>query len=152
VIIGVTGATGFVGRHILNRLVERGHRPRALVRHADRAPFNPADVDTVTGSLADAGALRTLVAGADAVIHLVGIIVERGAATFETIHVAGTEAVIAAARAAGVRRLVHMSALGARDEPGATAYHRTKARAEQLVAASGIDVTGRHVTSAGLDP
>lgn len=138
-IIGITGATGFVGRHILNRLVERGHRPRALVRRPDRTPFNPADVDVVTGSLADALALRTLVAGADVVIHLVGIIVERGTATFEAIHVGGTGAVIAAARAAGVRRLVHMSALGARDEAGATAYHRTKARAERLVAASGID-------------
>ena len=138
-IIGITGATGFVGRHIVNRLVERGHRPRALVRRPDRTPFNPADVDVVTGSLADPAALQTLVAGAEVVIHLVGIIVERGAATFETIHVGGTGAVLAAARAAGVRRLVHMSALGARDEPGATAYHRTKARAERLVAASGID-------------
>ncbi len=138
-IVGITGATGFVGRHILNRLVERGHRPRVLVRRPERVRFNQADVDVVPGSVADAGALRALAAGADVVIHLVGIIAERGAATFEAIHVGGTAAVIAAARAAGVKRLVHMSALGARDDAGATAYHRTKARAERLVVASGMD-------------
>ena len=138
-IIGITGATGFVGRHILQRLIERGHRARALVRRPDRASFASRDVEIVPGSLADAGALRALVAGADAVIHLVAIIVERGAATFDTVHVAGTAAVIAAAQDAGVRRLVHMSALGARDDARATAYHRTKARGEQLVRESGLD-------------
>jgi NADH dehydrogenase len=135
----MTGATGFVGRHILQRLVEHGHRVRALVRSPDRLPFSPAAVDIVTGTLADAAVLRALVDGADTVIHLVGIIAERRTATFESIHVAGTRAVVAAAGAAGVRRLVHMSAAGARDEAGATAYHRTKARSEQIVAASGID-------------
>jgi uncharacterized protein YbjT (DUF2867 family) len=139
VIIGITGATGFVGRHVVKRLVERGHRPRALVRHTGRVPFNTTGVDIVTGSLADAAALHAVVAGADAVIHLVGIIVERGPATFEAVHVAGTAAVVAAARAAGVRRMVHMSAMGARDQPDATMYHRTKARGEGVVAASGID-------------
>jgi NADH dehydrogenase len=138
VIIGITGATGFVGRHILQRLLERGHRPRALIRRPDRARLTRADVDVVPGSLDDPAALRALCAGVDAVIHLVGIIVGRGA-TFEAIHVGGTAAMIAAARAAGVRRLVHMSAQGARDVAGATAYHRTKARGEQLVVASGLD-------------
>ena len=138
-IIGITGATGFVGRHIVHRLIERGHRVRTLVRRPERASFKSPDVEIVPGSLSDTAALRTLVTGADAVVHLVGIIVERGADTFDAVHVAGTAAVIAAARAAGVRRLVHMSALGARDEPSATAYHRTKARGEQLALTSGLD-------------
>lgn len=138
-IIGVTGATGFVGRHIVEHLVERGHQPRALVRRSDRIPFrHPSAVALVPGSLSDPAALRALVTGADAVIHLVGIIAERGAATYQAVHVAGTRAVVAAARAAGVGRFVHMSALGARDESGATAYHRTKAAAEQVVTSSGI--------------
>src|SRR5207245_946571 len=81
----------------------------------------------------DATALARLVQGCDVVIHLVGIIVEAGAATFAAVHVEGTRHMLAAARAAGVSRFVHMSALGARDEPGATAYHRTKRQAEELV-------------------
>ena len=138
-IIAVTGATGFVGRHIVELLVERGHRPRALVRNPRRLRYkNPDAIDVVPGSLAEPTAVRALVAGADAVIHLVGIIVERGAATYEAVHVTGTRAVLAAARDAGVGRFVHMSAGAARDEPGATPYHRTKAAAEQLVIASGL--------------
>jgi NADH dehydrogenase len=139
VIIGVTGASGFVGRHIIDQLVERGHRPRALLRDAARRPFaNPHAVDVVQGSLGDRAALERLTRGTDAVIHLVGIIVERGAATFDAVHVEGTRAVVSAARAAGVRRFVHMSALGARDTADATAYHRTKARGEAVVRDAGV--------------
>jgi len=139
VIIGVTGASGFVGRHIVDQLVARGHRPRVLLRHPERRPFaQPDAVDIVVGSLTDADALRRLAVGADALIHLVGIIVERRDATFAAVHIEGTRAVAAAARAAGVRRLVHMSALGARDTSGATPYHRTKAAGEAVVRASGV--------------
>lgn len=138
-IIGLTGASGFVGRHIVDLLVERGHRPRVLVRHSARLPFRRPDaVDVVTSSLADRTALQSLARGADAVIHLVGIIAERGAATFAAVQVEGTRAVAAAAREAGVQRLVLMSAIGARDDAGATPYHRAKAAAEQVVAASGV--------------
>ncbi|MGH7568594.1 MAG: NAD-dependent epimerase/dehydratase family protein, partial [Gemmatimonadales bacterium] len=96
-------------------------------------------LELIRGDLADREALRSLVAGADAVVHLVGIIVERGpAATFEAVHVAGTRRLLDAALAAGCRRWVHMSAVGARDQPGATPYHRTKWRAEELVRTSGM--------------
>jgi len=64
--------------------------------------------------------------------------VEAGAATFEAVHVEGTRRLLAAAREARVGRFVHMSAVGARDEPGATRYHRTKWRAEALVRDSGL--------------
>ncbi|MGH7645378.1 MAG: NAD(P)H-binding protein [Gemmatimonadales bacterium] len=138
-LIAVTGATGFVGRHIVDVLVERGHRVRALVRDRRRLPPRAAGtVEAVAGELPDPGSLRALVAGADAVIHLVGIIVERGPATFTAVHVDGTRAVVAAARAAGCRRFIHMSAVGARDEPGATPYHRTKRRGEAAVEAGGV--------------
>jgi NADH dehydrogenase len=139
VIVAVTGATGFVGRHLTDVLVERGHRPRVLVRDPAALPFRRPDaVDLVPGSLAEPRALATLVAGAAAVVHLVGIIVEDGPATFDAVHVQGTRAVIDAARAGGVHRFVYMSAAGARDEAGATPYHRTKAAAEAIVRAGGL--------------
>lgn len=137
-LIALTGATGFVGRHIADTLIRRDHRVRALVRNPARLPAGHA-LELVRGDLADREALRSLVAGVDAVIHLVGIIVERGpGASFEAVHVEGTRRLLDAALAAGCRRWVHMSAVGARDQPGATAYHRTKWRAEELVRASGM--------------
>jgi len=135
-LVAVTGGTGFVGRHVVHVLVDRGHRVRALVRDPDR--LSARAVEAVPGELRDPAALRALVAGADAVVHLVGIIVERGPATFTAVHVNGTRAVVAAARAAGCGRLVHMSAVGARDETGATPYHRTKRRGEAAVEQGGV--------------
>ena len=138
-LVALTGGTGFVGRHIAATLVARGHRVRVLARDPARARFlSDQNVEVVAGGLADRAALDRLASGADALIHLVGIIVEQGVQTFTAVHVAGTEALLAAARRAGVRRFVHMSAVGARDEPGATSYHRTKRRAEQLVRDSGL--------------
>ena len=138
-LVALTGGTGFVGRHIAATLVARGHRVRVLARDPARARFlSDRNVEVVAGGLADRAALDRLASGADALIHLVGIIVEQGVQTFTAVHVAGTEALLAAARQARVRRFVHMSAVGARDEPGATPYHRTKRRAEQLVRDSGL--------------
>ncbi len=135
-LIAVTGATGFVGRHITTVLARRGHTVRALVRDPHRAStLESLGVELIPGDLADAGALTTLMRAANAVVHLVGIIVEMGPATFHAVHVEGTRRVVEAARRAGVERFVHMSA---RDEPGATPYHRTKWHAEELVRASGL--------------
>jgi NADH dehydrogenase len=139
VLIAVTGATGFVGRHVAAALVRRGHTVRVLVRDSRRATvLQPLAIQIVTGDLADSAALTALLRGANAVVHLVGIIVEAGRATFEAVHVEGTRRVLTAARDAGATRWVHMSAVGARDEPTATRYHRTKWRAEELVRASGL--------------
>lgn len=140
--VAVSGATGFVGRHVVRELVARGHRVRALA-HSAPPPAQPADpgVQFVTGDVTRLGSLHGWLAQCDAVIHLVGIIQERGDATFQRVHVEGTENVVAAARAEGVGRMVHMSALGARDEPDATAYHRTKRKGEQAVESSGIAYT-----------
>lgn len=141
-LIAVTGGTGFVGRHVVDALRRRGHRTRVLVRDPARTPFQPSDaMEAVPGSLSDAAALRALTRGADAVIHLVGIIVERGPHTFESVHVGGTRAILDAAAAARCRRFIHMSAIGARDEPGATPYHRTKRRGELLVLGSSLGAT-----------
>ncbi len=138
-LIAVTGATGFVGRHITTVLARRGHAIRALVRSPLQAQrLEGLGVELVPGDLADAAALTALLRGANTVVHLVGIIVETGRASFHTVHVEGTRRVLEAARRAGVERFVHMSAVGARDEPGATPYHRTKWHAEELVRASGL--------------
>lgn len=138
-LIAVTGATGFVGRYVAAQLVRRGHRVRALMRSPRRAAIvqGPA-IAPVFGTLADPTALADLTRATDAVIHLVGIIADAGGATLESVHVEGTERLLAAARAAGVARFVHMSAIGARNDRGATRYHRTKWRAEELVRAAGL--------------
>src|SRR3989442_13634872 len=134
VIVAVTGATGFVGRHLVDPLRRRGHAVRALVRDPARARWLGAGGgELVPGDVRDPPSLRPFVEGADAAIHLVGIIVERGRQTFAAVHVAGTEAVHAAARAAGVRRFVHMSAVGARPEAGATPHHPTKWQGQEPV-------------------
>lgn len=85
-------------------------------------------------------ALATAFAGADAILHLVGIISEYRTQTFEEAHVATTARVVEGARTAGVRRFIHMSALGTRPE-APSRYHRTKWAAERLVGASGLDWT-----------
>jgi NADH dehydrogenase len=79
-------------------------------------------------------------AGTDAVIHLVGIISEVGQSTFESVHTRGTQNVLAAAKMGGVRRFVHMSALGTRPNPIAR-YHQSKWAAEASVRGSGLDFT-----------
>ncbi len=137
--IAMTGATGYVGTEVLAKLLRRDHDVRALVRRPDRAgPLGDLGVELVAGGLDGEDALRRLVAGADAVVHLVGIIAESGRQTFDAVHVRGTQSLLAAAREAGVPLFVHMSALGARGEAAATKYHRTKWQAEEAVRASGL--------------
>lgn len=131
-ILAVTGGTGFVGEHLLTLAVERGHTVRALARRPQ--PPRPG-VDWTLGDLAAPG---DLCAGADAVIHIAGTITAATRAGFDAGNVAGTASIVAAARAAGVRRFVHVSSLAAR-EPGLSDYGASKKAAEALVAASGLD-------------
>jgi len=137
VTIAVTGGTGFVGRSLLEVAADRGREVRALARRP-QAPL--AGVDWIAGDLADREALRDLVAGVEAVIHVAGVVNGPDAAAFEAGNVAGTLALIEAAIAAGVPRFVFVSSLSAR-EPGLSAYGRSKAKAEKLVKASGLDWT-----------
>ncbi len=140
--VAVTGATGFVGRHLCRTLIEHGHGVRALVRDAKRAGQLLKAAQIIEGDVFERASLDRLVDKADACIHLVGIIMERPRfdITFERLHVEATGNVVAACEAAGVLRYVHMSALGAR--PDATArYHRTKFEAEQVVRASRLPWT-----------
>ncbi len=131
-ILAVTGGTGFVGAHLLRLAVEAGHSVRALTRSA--RPPQPG-VTWVPGDLLDP---RDLCAGADAVIHLAGVINARRLSDFFAGNVAGTATVLAAAQVAGARRFVHVSSLAAR-EPGLSAYGASKAASERLVADSALD-------------
>lgn len=137
----VTGSTGFVGNHVLKELLEKGHQVKALVRPgAEYKIKRPNEVDVVPGTVEEIADLTQGMQGCDAVIHLVGIIrafPSRGI-TFEKLHTEATANVIAAAKEAGIARLLHMSALGARED-GSTPYLRTKFAAEELVRNSGLN-------------
>lgn len=140
-IVLVTGGTGFVGREVVRQLHGAGHAIRLLVRDTQSVAVHRAveqfGVQPCPGNVLQSDAVESAMRGADAVIHLVGIISEYGNQTFENVHTRATQNVVAAARAAGVRRFVHMSALGTR--PNARArYHQTKWAAEVAVRASGL--------------
>src|SRR5262245_38853670 len=139
-IVTVFGGSGFIGRYLVQRLAKRGWIVRVAVRHPERALFlKPmgavGQITPVAASLRPAGSVAAAVAGADAVINLVGILYQRGAQTFAAVHAEGAAVVANAARTAGARTLVHMSALGA-DAASPAQYARTKAAGEQVVRAS----------------
>lgn len=136
-LLAITGATGFVGSAVLNEALSQGHQVKALAR---REQPSRAGVAWVRGDLADTAALATLCAGADAVIHVAGLTNTPDPAEFDVANVTGTAHVMAAMQGAGVRRLVFVSSLAAR-EPKLSAYGASKAKAEALVEASGLDWT-----------
>jgi nucleoside-diphosphate-sugar epimerase len=129
--LAVTGATGFVGAHLLDLALGSGHTVQALTRR----PQPPREgVTWLQGALDYPAALARLVEGVHAVIHVAGVI-SADAAGFEAGNVGGTAAMIAAAEGAGVKRFVHVSSLAAR-EPRLSLYGASKARSEALVDAS----------------
>ena len=135
--LALTGATGFVGQALLDRAAAAGIAVRALAR---RPPAARQGVEWIAGDLDDRAALAALLAGAEAVVHIAGAVNAPDPAGFEAANVTGTLGLIEAALAAGVQRLVHVSSLSAR-EPELSAYGASKARAEKLVRASGLDWT-----------
>jgi NADH dehydrogenase len=141
--IFVTGATGFVGRAVVPALRAHGYAVRCLVRRGSELDLRGLEaIERVEGDVLSPDALERDMAGCDTVVHLVGIIREEAAtlSTFERIHTQGTVNVLEAAVATGVRRYLHMSALGSR--PGARArYHQSKWAAEEAVRAGPIPWT-----------
>lgn len=138
----VTGGTGFVGNAIVKELLEGSFKVRVLARHPERArllassgcQLQKGDVTSISS------VLKAITPEIETVIHLVGILAESKGASFRAVHVDGTRNVVEACKGMGVGRLLHMSALGAR-EGAVSEYHRTKWEAEEIVRASGLDYT-----------
>jgi len=117
---------------LLTKARAAGHDIRALTRRPQR---KRKGIEWIDGSLDNGESLDRLVEGAEAVIHVAGVINAPDAAGFEAGNVAGTGAMLTAAEAAGVKRFVHVSSLAAR-EPALSLYGASKARSEELVEAS----------------
>jgi NADH dehydrogenase len=134
----VTGGTGFVGSPIVRALVDAGHTVRVLERDPGRSASLPGQ-EAVQGDMTDAATLRRAVEGQDAVVHLVAILSGRRE-EFERVMEQGTRDLVAAAREAGVRRFVLMSALGTSERTkDLVPYYHAKWDMEQTVKGSGLD-------------
>ena len=137
----ILGGTGFVGRHVCEKLAAGGNRVTVLTRrrsnakHLQMLPM----LDVAEGSAYDAAALEPLVAEQDAVINLVAILHGTEAA-FDKAHVQLPLALVKACDAAGQRRIVHVSSLGA-DVNAPSMYQRSKARGEAILSSSGLDIS-----------
>ncbi|MBK9005094.1 MAG: NAD(P)-dependent oxidoreductase [Sphingomonadales bacterium] len=136
-VVALTGATGFVGRATLDRLIEAGWHVRALTRRSQQA--RPG-ITWVEGALDRPESLAELCEGAEAVLHIAGVVNAPDAAGFEAGNVMGTANLLNAARELGISRFVHVSSLSAR-EPQLSVYGASKAKGEKLVATSMLDWT-----------
>lgn len=144
-IVTVFGGSGFIGRHLVQRLAKEGAIVRVAVRDTEQAAFvklmgNIGQVVPVYANVNDPVSVTAALAGADEAVNLVGILAEKGKQTFDHIHVDGARTVAAAAAANGVGKLVQISALGASTE-AASAYSRTKAAGELAAQAAYPDVS-----------
>lgn len=143
--IGVIGGTGFVGGHVIGLLARQGYRVRVLTRRREdhRHLLVLPTVDVVEADVHDQAALNAQLAGCDAVINLAGVLNENGTnRTYEAVHAALPGKIVAACRHNGIKRLLHMSALNANAETGASQYLRSKGKGEALVhAAADLQVT-----------
>ncbi|MCS7266527.1 MAG: complex I NDUFA9 subunit family protein [Geminicoccaceae bacterium] len=138
-VVTVFGGAGFIGRHLVRRLAARGAVIRVPTRSPEAAvhllPMGEVGQIVLVRFAEDEAAIRRLVAGAWAVVNLVGILFERRAGDFERVHAKLPETIARAAAEAGVERLVHVSAIGA-DPASASRYAQTKARGEAAVRAA----------------
>ena len=133
----VFGGTGFLGRYVVQRLAAQGHRVRVAARNPALAGFlkplgHIGQIQLVQANVRDPQSVARAVAGSTGVVNLVGILAEAGAQKFDAVHLEGAAAIARAARDAGVRSLVHISAIGA-DEHSKAGYARTKGLGESAV-------------------
>lgn len=136
-LVTVFGGSGFIGRHLVNRLARDGYRVRVAVRDPEAAHFlkplgQVGQIGLMRASVLDETDIARAIDGADWVVNLVGILVERGPATFDAIHAQAPGAIARFAAEKGAERLVHVSALGA-DPDAEAAYARSKAAGEAAV-------------------
>lgn len=139
-LVTVFGGSGFIGRHLVQRLAAKGYRVRVAVRRPNEAMFlKPlgavGQIQLMQANIRDAASVKAAVSGADAVVNLVGVLYESGAQKFTSLQEEGAGLIAEAAAAAGVGRLIHLSAIGA-DAASPARYGRTKARGEARVKAA----------------
>ncbi|MFG1477047.1 complex I NDUFA9 subunit family protein [Xanthobacter sp. V4C-4] len=138
-LVTVFGGSGFLGRHVVRALALRGYRLRVAVRRPELAGFlQPlgyvGQIQVVQANVRFPESVERAVAGADAVVNLVGVLAESGRQSYDAVHVAGARTVAGAAAKAGIP-LVHVSAIGA-DAASPSGYGRSKADGEAAVAAA----------------
>jgi uncharacterized protein YbjT (DUF2867 family) len=143
--VTVLGASGFIGRYIVKRLAQRGATVAAVSRYATRAGFlrpmgDVGQIAQLDAGIADETRLAAAIAGADAVVCAAGILYERGRQRFDIVHHQGPALLARLAAAAGAKRFVHISAIGA-DAASPAAYARSKAAGEAAVRAAFPDAT-----------
>src|SRR5688572_28856297 len=140
----VLGGSGFVGRHVCAQLVANGYRVTIPTRDRERAKVDLITLptaDVIDADVHDEATLDRLVKGCGAVINLVGVLHDgRGKGSFAQAHVGLARKVVGACQRAGVRRLLHMSALNA-DPNGPSDYLESKGEAESIVRGSNLDWT-----------
>lgn len=135
--ITVFGGTGFIGRHLVHRLVRSGVSVRVASRHPSQAGFlrtvgEIGQVVPIAVDITDPGSVAAAVSGSDAVINLIGVLFETRRWSFHTVHGAAPGTIGAAAAAAGIERLIHISAIGA-DKESTSDYAITKAIGEEAI-------------------
>ena len=136
-LVTLFGGSGFIGHYAARALVEAGYRVRIAVRRPHlagdvRLAGPPGWVDIAQANVRNRLSVERALEGADAVVNLVGILYEKGQQSFETAQLGGAQTVAECAAAAGIKRFVQISAIGA-DENSESDYARTKALAEQAV-------------------
>lgn len=143
--VTIFGGSGFIGRYVVKRLAARGARVRVAVRDVEGAKFlKPmgavGQIAPFAVNIGDAASVRAAISGADAVVNAVGVLYEGGRQSFRRAHVDGPRMIAEAATAAGVGRLVHISAIGA-DAASDSRYAQSKAMGEAAVREAFPDAT-----------
>ena len=135
--VAITGGTGFVGSHLIPQLLAAGHELRVVARGNARAQLPEGLVPTF-GDVVSGRGLESAFEGAEVVVNLAAVIRNRGVQTFQSVNAEGSANVARAARAAGARRLVQLSAIGADPDPRFP-YLFSKWQGEQAVRGSGLE-------------
>jgi NADH dehydrogenase len=139
-VAAIFGGSGFIGRYVVKRLAVQGYVVRVAVRDPEAALFlkpmgKVGQVVPLYASVMNEGTVHRAIAGADVTVNLVGALTENRAVSFQAVHTEGAERIARIAAATGVRRLVHISAIGA-DPNSPSQYGSTKGKAEQAVLAA----------------
>lgn len=134
-LVTIFGGSGFIGRHIVQKLAHQGHRIRVAVRRPDLAGHlqplgNVGQIMAVQANVRYPASLESACQNADIVINLTGVLASHGSQSFEAVHEFGAQAVARAAKKTGAQQFIHMSAIGA-DENSPSAYGRSKAIGEK---------------------